>query len=133
MKDENYQDGKQRTKDDPNFDPSTVYVPPEEFIELTDGMKRYWDIKKDNMDKILLYRFGDWYVTYFDDTAICSKIFDMVVTPHPGTAQVGFESRHLEKHIGMLTERGHKVAVCEQTETREMMNERLLEQSNAKK
>lgn len=94
---------------------------------LSDGMKRYWDIKKDNMDKVLLYRFGDWYVTYYDDTAVCSQIFEMVVTPHPGKAQVGFESSKLEKHIGMLTERGHKVAVCEQTETREMMNDRLKE------
>ncbi len=49
-------------------------------------MKRYWEIKKDNMDKILLYRFGDWYVVYFDDLSICSKIMELNITPHPGQA-----------------------------------------------
>jgi len=33
----------------------------------------------------------------------------------------------------MLTERGHKVAVCEQTETREMMDARLKIQMEEKK
>lgn len=42
------------------------------------------------MDKIVLYRFGDWYVAYYQDLEICSKHFDVCVTPHPGMCQVGF-------------------------------------------
>lgn len=48
-------------------------------------MKRYWELKKNNMDKILLYRFGDWYVTYYDDLAICAKIIELSIAPTPGT------------------------------------------------
>lgn len=86
LTDEKRLDEKQRPITDDNYDPSTIHIPPEEFLDLSDGMKRYWGIKKDNMDKILIYRFGDWYVTYYDDTSICSKIFDLVITPHPGKA-----------------------------------------------
>lgn len=84
------------------------------------------------MDKVLLYRYGDWYVTYYDDTAICSKIMELTVTPHPGSPQVGFEFSSLDENIGKLTERGYKVAVCEQTETREMMDKRLKDQMKVK-
>jgi len=86
LKNENRMDSQMRKPSHMEHDPTSLYIPPDEFLMLTDGMKRYWDIKKDNMDKILLYRFGDWYVTYYDDTSICSKIFEMVVTPHPGKA-----------------------------------------------
>jgi DNA mismatch repair protein MSH6 len=71
---------------DPDYNHSTLHISPEDFNSLTDGMKRYWEIKKFNMDKILLYRFGDWYVVYFDDLTICSKIMELIITPHPGQA-----------------------------------------------
>ena len=91
-------------------------------------MKRYWDIKKNNMEKILFWRFGDWYVVYYDDLSICSKYLDMCITPFPGCPQVGFEHYHLDRNVGTMTERGYKVAVCEQKETRDQMETRLKEQ-----
>lgn len=81
---ENRVDAKMRKSSDPEYDPSTIHIPEEEFNAMSDGMKRYWEIKRNNMDKIMLYRFGDWYVVYYDDLAICSKIFELSVTPHPG-------------------------------------------------
>ena len=66
------------------YDPSTILIPPDQFRKLTDGMKRYWELKMNNMDKILLYRFGDWYVSYNEDLEICQKYLDTRVTPHPG-------------------------------------------------
>lgn len=96
-------------------------------------MKRYWEIKKENMDKLLLYRFGDWYVFYYDDLDIASKIIDLTVVPQPGIAQVGFEVNELDINIKKLTNAGHKVAVCEQTETREMMDKRLKDMMDVKK
>jgi DNA mismatch repair ATPase MutS len=47
-------------------------------------MKRYWDIKKNNMEKIIFWRFGDWYVVYYDDLTSCSKHLDLAITPFPG-------------------------------------------------
>lgn len=130
---ENRCDKNQRRPSDSHYDPTSLHISPEDFKQLTDGMKRYWEIKKDNMDKVLLYRFGDWYVTYYEDTVVCAKIFDLTVTTYPGVPQVGFEIGALEKNIGKLTERGFKVAVCEQMETREMMDRRIKAQMEEKR
>ena len=36
------------------------------------------------MEKIIFWRFGDWYVVYYDDLNICAKYLDMAITPFPG-------------------------------------------------
>ena len=96
-------------------------------------MKRYWDIKKNSMSQILLYRFGDWYIAYFDDLDACMKLFDMIVVPHPGSYQLGFQQRNLNDNIYLLITNGYKVAICEQTETREQMEKRQALNKKGKK
>lgn len=43
---------------DPDYDPSTLYVPPEEKKKLTPTMKQYWEIKSDNFDKVIFFKLG---------------------------------------------------------------------------
>lgn len=62
-----------------------MFISRADYNNLTDGMKRYWEIKKNNMDKILFWRFGDWYVVYYDDLRKCGKHLDMAITPMPGS------------------------------------------------
>ena len=81
---ENRLDGKQRKPNHAEYDPSTLFISKADYTELTDGMKRYWEIKKNNMDKILFWRFGDWYVVHFDDLIKCGKYLDMAISPMPG-------------------------------------------------
>jgi len=73
-----------RKPEDPDYDPTSLYITPNDYRTLPDGLKRYFDIKKDNMDKILFWRFGDWYVVYYDDLTHCAKFLDMAITPFPG-------------------------------------------------
>jgi len=87
-------------------------------------MQRYWDLKRKSMDALLFYRFGDWYVLYYDDLDICNKLLSLCVTPHIGMHQIGFHSRDLAKNVKIMTKAGNKVAVCEQQETRQQMVER---------
>lgn len=58
-------DAEQRRPDDPNYDPTTLYVPEEEYNQMTPGMQRYWEIKSKNYDKIVFYRWGEWFILYF--------------------------------------------------------------------
>ncbi|CDW88573.1 domain iii family protein [Stylonychia lemnae] len=121
---QNRLDGNKRKAEDPLYDPNTLHIPLEDMNKLSPGMKRYWDIKKNSMSQILLYRFGDWYIAYYDDLDACIKLFDMIVVPHPGSYQLGFPQRNLNDNIYLLITNGHKVAICEQTETREQMEKR---------
>lgn len=116
---ENRMDKNMRKPSDPEYDPTSLYISRNDYATLPDGMKRYWDIKKNNMEKILFWRFGDWYVLYYDDLLHCSKYLDLAIAPFPGNPQVGFEYCSLDKNVGIMTDRGFKVAVCEQKETRE--------------
>jgi DNA mismatch repair protein MutS len=84
-----------------------------ERAKLTEGMKRYWEIKKTAMDQILLYRLGEWYTAFYEDLEVCCRYFDMIVVPHPRSYQLGFPHRILNDNIYLLVSNGYKVAVCE--------------------
>ena len=58
-------------------------------------MQRYWELKKDVMDCVLFYRFGEWYVLYYEDLGLACKELNVCVTPHIGSRQMGFHSRDL--------------------------------------
>lgn len=130
---ENRRDAMKRTPDDPEFDSNTLYIPKQDFKELSDGMKRYWEIKKNAMDQILLYRIGEWYAAFYDDLDVCARFFEMITIPHPRSYQLGFPLRLLNDNIYTLISNGYKVAICEQTETREQMEQRQAEEKKAQR
>jgi len=84
-------------------------------------MKQYLAIKAKHRDKILLYRMGDFYETFYDDAKNISRILGIALTKrsHGKTADVplaGFPYHALEFYLPKLIEAGYKVAICEQVE-----------------
>lgn len=112
-------DSEGRRPDHPDYDPSTLLIHDTDFAKLSPGMQRYWGIKKNNYDKILFYRFGEWFMVYYRDADICHKNLDMTI--RPGSRQTEFHQRFLTGYIEKLVALGYKVAVCEQTETSHML------------
>src|SRR5574344_2011062 len=41
--------------------------------DATPMLKQFLDIKKNNLDVLLLYRMGDFYETFFEDALVLSK------------------------------------------------------------
>ena len=74
-------DAESRRPDDPNYDPSTLEIPEQDFKKMTPGMQRYWEIKSKNFDKIVLYRWGEWFILYYQDAMVTSKILDLCIPP----------------------------------------------------
>lgn len=62
---------------------------------MTPGMQRYWDLKKKNYDKIVFYRWGEWFIIYYQDSLACSKILDLVIPPRQMQRMIGFHQSHL--------------------------------------
>ena len=58
---ENIMDKEQREPSHPEYDPSTLFIPQEEFKKMTPGMRQYWEIKSNNFDKIVIQRMGYWF------------------------------------------------------------------------
>lgn len=113
---EHIMDAKEHRPDDPEYDSSTIFIPAIEWKKLTPGMQRYWEIKQKNFDKIVFYRFGQWFIVYYQDADICNKYLDLCIPPRQTHRIVGFHQSHLEDNIETLVNIGLKVAVCEQTE-----------------
>jgi DNA mismatch repair protein MutS len=90
-------------------------------FSTTPLMEQYLAIKSKHKDKILLYRMGDFYETFYDDAQIISKALGIALTKrsHGKTADVplaGFPYHALDAYLPKLIEAGHKVAICEQVE-----------------
>ncbi len=89
--------------------------------KITPMLKQFLDIKSKHPDKIILFRMGDFYETFFDDAKIASKILGITLTARNKKAEnpiplAGFPYHALDNYLDKLVKTGVKVVICEQTE-----------------
>ncbi len=85
-------------------------------------MQQYWDIKRQHMDKILLFRMGDFYEMFFDDAIKAAPILNIALTSRSKTqgqevAMCGVPYHSVGPQINKLLNQGLKVAICDQIES----------------
>ena len=94
------------------------------MAELTPMMQQYFEIKEKNQDCILFFRLGDFYEMFAEDAKLASKELDLTLTSRDrGKAEgedripmCGIPYHACDGYIARLISKGHKVAICEQTE-----------------
>lgn len=118
---EHLRDKRMKPFDDPDYDPTTLYIPPDAFKKLTPAMSQFWLQKSENFDKIIFFKLGKFYELFYDDAAIGVQYLDL---NYMGRKQhAGFPESALEKYLKRLVNYGFKVAIVEQIETdRELKN-----------
>jgi len=83
-------------------------------------MRQYNQIKQKHPGTILLFRVGDFYETFSDDAVLISKELGITLTKRNNggdmTPLAGFPHHSLDSYLPRLVKRGHRVAVCDQTE-----------------
>jgi DNA mismatch repair protein MutS len=84
-------------------------------------MQQYLRIKEEYPDAILFFRCGDFYEMFFEDAVIAAKALDLTLTSRDKGREDGVPMAGVPHHAGRgyiarLTELGHKVVLCEQTE-----------------
>ena len=89
--------------------------------KLTPMLKQFMEIKTQHPDKIILFRMGDFYETFFDDASETSKILGITLTARDKKADnpiplAGFPYHALENYLGKLVKAGRKIVICEQLE-----------------
>ncbi len=95
----------------------------------TPMMAQYHTLKAAHPDCLLFYRMGDFYELFYDDALIASKILDITLTRR-GKNQgdeipmCGVPFHAHDSYLAKLIRAGHKVAICEQTETPEQAKKR---------
>lgn len=88
----------------------------------TPMMQQYLSIKSEYEDAFLFYRLGDFYEMFFDDAIRASQILEITLTGRDaGTKEripmCGVPFHSAKGYIETLVSKGHKVAICEQTES----------------
>jgi len=84
-------------------------------------LKQFMDIKNQHPDKLLLFRMGDFYETFFDDARTASKILGITLTTRDKNAKnpvplAGFPYHALDNYLDKLVKSGLKIVICEQIE-----------------
>src|ERR1700754_1219525 len=88
---------------------------------VTPAMAQYVEIKAAHPDYLLFYRMGDFYEMFFEDAAKAAEALDIALTKrgkHQGEdiPMCGVPVHSAEAYLEKLIRKGHRVAVCEQTE-----------------
>ena len=90
-------------------------------MNMSPMMQEYCKTKEEYKDCILFYRLGDFYEMFFDDALLVSKELELTLTGkdcglEERAPMCGIPFHAADTYINRLTERGHKVAICEQVE-----------------
>lgn len=91
------------------------------FADATPMLKQFLEIKTQYQGIILFYRMGDFYETFFEDAVVAAKDLEITLTSREGgklgrVPMAGVPVKAADNYISKLLEKGHKVAICEQTE-----------------
>ncbi len=83
-------------------------------------MRQYHQIKAKHPGTLLLFRVGDFYETFADDAVTVSRELGITLTKRNNggdmTPLAGFPFHALDTYLPKLVRKGHRVAICEQTE-----------------
>ncbi|KNC52130.1 DNA mismatch repair protein msh6 [Thecamonas trahens ATCC 50062] len=115
-------DGAQRRPSHPDYDPSTLYIPPKYFdakSKLFTGFeKQYWAIKKDYFDTVVFFKKGKFYEVFEGDADITHQVLDLKLTERVNMRMCGVPEMHFQKWAAQLVALGYKVARVDQVETK---------------
>lgn len=92
-----------------------------ETDKLSPMMQQYVAEKQRRPDCLLFFRLGDFYEMFFDDAVTASRELELTLTSRDcGLAErapmAGVPHHSAEQYISRLTEKGYKIAICEQME-----------------
>lgn len=99
---------------------------------LTPMMRQYIEIKENNPSCILFFRLGDFYEMFFEDAELVSKELQLTLTARMSgngekAPMCGVPYHAADAYIARLVKKGYKIAICEQMQTPEESNGKLVE------
>lgn len=97
-------------------------APSDKSAIVTPMMVQFMEIKQANPGSLLFYRMGDFYEMFFEDAVTAAAALDITLTKrgkHLGEdiPMCGVPVHSADAYLERLIRQGHRVAVCEQTES----------------
>ncbi|KAI1858510.1 uncharacterized protein JN550_012557 [Neoarthrinium moseri] len=101
----------------PDYDPSTVFVPPMAWNKFSAFEKQYWEIKHKLWDTVVFFKKGKFYELYENDATIGHQLFDLKLTDRVNMRMVGVPESSLDIWVNQFIAKGYKVARVDQMES----------------
>ncbi|KAG9245224.1 muts domain V-domain-containing protein [Calycina marina] len=100
-----------------DYDPRTVYIPPNAFAGFSPFEKQYWEIKQKFFDTIVFFKKGKFYELYENDATIGHQMFDLKLTDRVNMRMVGVPESSLDQWANQFVAKGFKIARVDQCES----------------
>ncbi|KAK3087478.1 hypothetical protein FSP39_006465 [Pinctada imbricata] len=127
---EKIKDANGKRKNDPDYDPRTLYIPDGFKNSQTPAMRQWWELKSQLFDTVLFFKMGKFYELFHMDAVIAVNELGLIYMKGEH-AHSGFPEIAYNRYADTLIQRGYKVARIEQTETPDMMQERVKNMSRS--
>jgi DNA mismatch repair protein MSH6 len=101
----------------PDYDPRTVYIPPNAWGHFSPFEKQYWEIKQKFFDTIVFFKKGKFYELYENDATIGHQLFDLKLTDRVNMRMVGVPEMSLDHWANQFVAKGFKIARVDQCES----------------
>ena len=73
-------DGNKRKPSDPDYDPTTVYIPQSAKDKFTPFQAQFWEIKENNFDAVVMIRKGKFYEMFSVDALFARDVLKLKLT-----------------------------------------------------
>ncbi|RDL29783.1 DNA repair protein MutS, III [Venustampulla echinocandica] len=100
-----------------DYDPRTVYIPPNAWRNFSPFEKQYWEIKQKFWDTIVFFKKGKFYELYERDATIGHQLFDLKLTDRVNMRMVGVPEMSLDHWANQFVAKGFKIARVDQVES----------------
>ena len=92
---------------------------------LSPAMRQYQQYKAQYPDYVLFFRMGDFYEMFWQDAELAAKVLGVALTTRSkggldsaeSIPMAGVPFHAVESYLNKMIQAGHRVAICEQTET----------------
>ncbi|CAJ0567662.1 unnamed protein product, partial [Mesorhabditis spiculigera] len=108
LKPEKIRDANRRRPDDPEYDPSTLWIPNDFLEKQTPGHTQWWKLKTQNYDTILFFKVGKFYELYHMDAVISAQHLSLSFM-RGKYAHTGFPEIAFGRFADQLVSRGYKL------------------------
>ena len=103
-----------------------------EIDDLTPALRHYVELKKENPDRVLLYRLGDFFECFFEDAITLSQLLEITLTSKEGGKKIGkvpmagIPHHASDRYCTELIKKGLSIAICDQLEAAPAKGNKLI-------
>ncbi len=100
--------------------------------DLTPALRHYVELKKENNDRVLLYRMGDFFECFFEDAITISKLLEITLTSKEAGKKIGkipmagIPHHAADRYCTELIKKGLSIAICDQLEAAPAKGNKLI-------